>query len=117
MTPEEIKTKLALTDEQKELIKKFQEIVKEMKENHIGIIFDTCVDQLSFAAFNEKEVLEIGDKDWMNQPDNAVEVEDFLVFGNIMKDSIYDYNSYFCPCYAVFGDKSTENASAMSAQL
>jgi len=116
MTKEEIKSKLALTPEQKELVEKCNELVKEMKENNIGIVFNYSLDSLSFAAFNNSEVLEMDNEDELSS-DSSEDIEDAVEFGNIFNECIYIYDSYYGNLHAVFGDKTTLNESMMSASL
>ena len=119
MTQEEIKSKLALTENQKALVEKFNKLLKEMKENHIGIIYDSRLDSMSFSAYNAEDVLSIGNSEWLEYNDDEMEdVEICMEWGNLdFENSIDEYNDAYGNLHAVFGCKSSLNESMMSAAL
>ena len=121
MTQEEIKSKLALTESQKELLKKFNDLLKEMRENNIGIVYDSCCGNMAFAAFNDEEVLDMDNAGWMEivgvADGEEIDVENFVEWGNMDFENIMEYNSSFGNLHAVFGCKTSVNESMMSAAL
>ena len=103
MTNEEIKSKLALTEEQKMLVEKFNNLLKEMKDNKIGIVYDSCIDSMSFSAFNSEEVTEVGDKEWLDCcKKESIDIEDCIKWGNLNFDDIYEYDSFNGNLHASF---------------
>jgi len=117
MTQEEIKAKLALTDEQKSIVDELNNLLKTAKAWDIGIVFNYSLDSLSFAAFNGSEVLEMDNSEELIDSENGVDVENCVEFGNIFGEDIYIYDSFYGNLHAVFGDKTPVGASMMSAAL
>ena len=119
MTQEEIKAKLALTPEQEELVEKFRSVLKEMKEKKVGIILDYGLDSLSLTAFNDSEIIQIGNReDLTEDEDNIIDAESCLNWGNLAStDDYYTYDYYYSNLHVVFGDKTAVNQSMMSAAL
>ena len=117
MTQEEIKAKLALTDEQQVLVAKFNTLLKEMEKNNIGIVYDSCIDCMGFAAFNAEEVLDMNNLGYTQDDDEAVDVDNSISWGNLEFGKLYEFNSHYSNLYAVFGCKTTLNESMMSAAL
>ena len=120
MDKETIKKKLELTDKQKELLDKFICVWKEMKENNIGMILDYCLDSLSLTAYNNAEVLQVGNIEDLNTSDvsneDIVDVEDCMNWGNVDID-YKTYDSYYSNLHVIFGDKTELNKSMISASL
>lgn len=108
MDKETVKKKLALTEEQQALLDKFVGVWKEMKAKKVGIILDYSIESLSLTAFNESEVLHIGNAEDL---DDGVDVEDAMEWGNIGIE-YHTYDHYYSNLHAVFGEKTTLNASS-----
>ena len=89
-----------------------------MKENKVGIILDYCLDSLSLTAFNDSEIVGIGNQEDLTE-DEVIDVEDFLEWGNLAMphDDYYTYDHFYSDLHVVFGDKTTLNESMMSAAL
>lgn len=117
MTNEEIKQKLALTEEQQKMVNLINKLMQEAKEMNIGFVFDMNLGSMNFAAFNNTNVLEMDNEGELQDQENAVNVEDCVEFGNVFNESFYIYDSYYTKLYAVFGEKSSVNESMMSASL
>ena len=108
MKKEEIRSKLTLTQEQRELVDKLNAILKEMKEKNVGLLFDGSVEALSFVAYNKTEVLEITDGYDIDE-DKFVNVEDLLEWRNVLSDIDYA-DSYYNGIWAKLGERSTKAA-------
>ena len=103
MTKDEIKSKLALTKDQKRLVEKFNNTLKEMQENNIGIVYDSCIDSMSFSAFNKEHVLDVDNEEWVDTcGKGSVDVDDCIEWGNLKFDGIHEYDSFYGNLHAAF---------------
>lgn len=114
MTQEEKTKKCALNNEQRALVAEFNDLVQKMVAANIIISaseYNEC-----FTAINTAEIKEI--TDMFDAPKDAEVIENCIEHGNIDLDLIVtNAGSYGYKLAAVFGDKSSENESMMSAAL
>ena len=99
LSAEELAKLVAPTDVQRQLVKEFGNLLREMKEKGVKLVYDIDNDSYAAVNMNNLSVLSCFDEDL---DDNSVNLEHAIEWNNVPNvGNIYEYNS---ECHELFGN-------------